>query len=82
MSVKRRATLILAALLLALAAPAPAESQTTVPAGDTLRLEVKKGQLLQLPSPAKSVFVADPEVADVQVSSPNSVFVLGETNGS
>ncbi|MFQ5974640.1 MAG: pilus assembly protein N-terminal domain-containing protein, partial [Alphaproteobacteria bacterium] len=82
MSIKRRAFVILAALLLALALPAPVLSQTAVPASDTLRLEVRKGQLLQLPAPAKSVFVADPEIADVQVSSPNSVFVLGRRAGS
>ncbi len=47
-------------------------------------LEVQKGKLLRLPRPASSVFVADPEIADVTVRSPTLVYVTairpGETS--
>ncbi len=59
-----------------------AAAQQTVSASRTMTLEVKKGQLIQLPAPASSVFVADPAVADVQVASQRSVFVLGLSSGS
>lgn len=59
-----------------------ATAQQTISASRTMSLEVKKGQLVQLPAPAASVFVADPTVADVQVASQRSVFVLGLSAGS
>lgn len=43
---------------------------------------VGEGHLLRLQEPAGTVFVANPEVADVQVPDPNSVFVLGKRAGT
>lgn len=44
-------------------------------------LEVQKGKLLRLPRPASSVFVADPEIADVTVRSPTLVYVTAKRPG-
>ncbi|MGH6917217.1 MAG: pilus assembly protein N-terminal domain-containing protein, partial [Geminicoccaceae bacterium] len=49
---------------------------------DTLRIEVRKGQVIRLPSPAATVFVADPEIADVQAQSPSIVYLFGRRAGS
>jgi pilus assembly protein CpaC len=48
----------------------------------TLRIEVRKGQVIRLPSPAATVFVADPEIADVQAQSPSIVYLFGRRAGS
>lgn len=47
----------------------------------SMALEVNKGRLLKLQRPAKTVFVANPEIADVQVKSPTLVYVLGKGPG-
>lgn len=46
-----------------------------------LALETSKGSLIRLDRPASSVFVADPEVADVQVKSSRLVYVMGKKPG-
>ena len=58
-----------------------AGSEYTAPDG---RLEVIKGQgrLVRLSSPASSVFIANPAVADVTVKSTRMVYVFGVTTGS
>lgn len=40
------------------------------------------GEMLKLPEPAVAVFVADPDVADVHVPTPQTVFVLGKRAGT
>jgi len=40
------------------------------PKGPPVLLEAGKGTLIRLPRPAGTVFIANPEVADVQVKSP------------
>ena len=45
-------------------------------------LEIRKGQLIRLERPAAAVFVADPEVADVQAHSPTLVYVFGRRSGT
>ncbi|MDR5735692.1 type II and III secretion system protein family protein [Caballeronia sp. LZ025] len=47
-----------------------------------LTLDAGKGTLLQFGEPAVSVFIADPAIADVQVPSPKSLFVLGKKTGT
>jgi pilus assembly protein CpaC len=47
----------------------------------TLTLEVNKGTALKLPGPAATVFVAAPDIADVQVRSPNMVYVFAKKPG-
>lgn len=45
-------------------------------------LSVHGGRLIRLPEPATNVFVADPGVADVQVPSPTSIYILGKKAGN
>ncbi|MGH7125677.1 MAG: pilus assembly protein N-terminal domain-containing protein, partial [Stellaceae bacterium] len=83
---RRRRSPILAILavlgLLGLAsAPAGAAPKVIAPAGAALQLEVSKGRLIRLDQPATSVFVADPDIADVQVKSPSLVYVFGKAAG-
>jgi pilus assembly protein CpaC len=47
-----------------------------------IRIAVSTGQLVQLPRPAKNVFIADPNIADLQVPSPQGVFVYGKKTGT
>jgi pilus assembly protein CpaC len=46
-----------------------------------IRIAVSSGQLIQFPRAARSVFIADPSIADVQVPSKNSVIVFGRKPG-
>ncbi len=68
--------------LAALAFPQAAVAQGEGPRPTELVLEIRKGQLLRLPRPAAAVFVADPEVADVQAHSPTLVYVFGRRSGA
>jgi pilus assembly protein CpaC len=77
----------LAALALALAiglhaAGASAAPPTLVTAGSPpIAVEVGKGILIRLDRAVDSVFVADPDVADVQVKSPTLVYLFGKSGG-
>lgn len=62
-------------ILLIIGAPAFAEN---VP---ILNVSVDRGVPVTLSSPAASVFIANPEVADIQVMSPTSVMVFGKKTG-
>jgi pilus assembly protein CpaC len=62
-------------------APARAENKIISPSGQPITLDVSKGRLIQLGQPANSVFVADPDVADVQVKSPTLVYIFGKAAG-
>lgn len=74
---------MVAALLLGGAAQMPASAAPKVisPTGAPIDVEVSKGRLIQLDRPANSVFVADPDIADVQVKSPSLVYVFGKSAG-
>ncbi len=58
-----------------------AQSQVVPTEPPTLTLEVNKGTALKLPGPASTVFVAAPDIADVQVRSPNMVYVFAKKPG-
>src|ERR1700722_10227319 len=47
-----------------------------------LSIEADKAQLVQLPESARTVFVANPEIADVQVPTPTSFLVYGKKPGA
>lgn len=47
----------------------------------SMRIEVNKGRLVRLDQPASSVFLADPEIADIQVKSPTLVYVFAKKAG-
>lgn len=50
-------------------------------AGTVLSLERNEGRLVRLPTPASTVFVANPEIADIQVKSPNLIYLLAKQPG-
>jgi pilus assembly protein CpaC len=49
--------------------------------GGRITLEVNKGTLIRLSGPAATVFVANPDIADVQVKSPTLVYITAKTPG-
>ncbi|MFQ6017104.1 MAG: type II and III secretion system protein family protein [Kiloniellaceae bacterium] len=78
----------LVALLLVVVAglwPGPAGAQlsgTLVPStGETLSLELNQGHLVRLDTPAASVFVANPAIADINVRSARLVYLFGRAPG-
>jgi pilus assembly protein CpaC len=72
---------MLGAIQLAGPGRAAAEPQDMGPATSRLTLEVGKGRLIRLDGLAKSVFVADPRVADIDVRSPSLVYVTAKAPG-
>jgi len=61
---------------------APSSGVSQVPAkGPPILLEAGKGTLIRLPRPAATVFIANPDVADVQVKSPAMIYVNAKTPG-
>jgi pilus assembly protein CpaC len=55
---------------------------TQIPAnGRRIVLEVNKGTLVRLTAPAATVFVANPDIADVQVKSPTLVYISAKAPG-
>ena len=57
------------------------QSQVVPTEQPTLSLEINKGTALKLPGPAATVFVAAPDIADVQVRSPTMVYVFAKKPG-
>ncbi len=65
-----------------LATPAAGQgSAETIATDGTITIELHKGRVIRLPRPAATVFVADPEVADVQAQSPSIVYLFGRRAG-
>jgi len=72
-----------AALLVALAVPALAADEIR-PSGPAVVLSINSGTLVQSPRPLTSVFIANPDIANVQVPEQGSkdlIFVFGKTAG-
>jgi pilus assembly protein CpaC len=79
----RRLAAVLACLLMGvLAGPAGAQEAETIATDGSLTIEVHKGRVIRLPRPAATVFVADPEIADVQAQSASIVYLFGRRAGS
>ena len=57
-------------------------TSSQVAATTTLALELDQGEVVRLPSPAASIFVANPAIADVQVMSPTLVYIYGRRTGA
>ena len=71
-----------AARTAAVTTSAPPSGVSQVPAkGPPILLEAGKGTLIRLPRPAATVFIANPDVADVQVKSPSMIYVNAKTPG-
>jgi pilus assembly protein CpaC len=59
-----------------------ATGASQIPAnGQRITLEVNKGTLVRLAGPAATVFVANPDIADVQVKSPTLVYITAKSPG-
>ncbi|TNE42614.1 MAG: type II and III secretion system protein family protein [Alphaproteobacteria bacterium] len=70
-------------LMLALAMPGAAKAAQVINSkGDILALTVNSGKLVQLDQPATSVFIGNPDVADIQVQSPTIIYVFGKATGN
>lgn len=71
------------ALCLAVITPSMSDAAQVVNSkGDILALTLNSGKLVQLDKPATSVFIGNPELADVQVQSPTIIYVFGKGTGS
>jgi pilus assembly protein CpaC len=70
----------LAALAFGSAMPVSAQEQVAV-TGAKIQIERNEGTLIRIDQPAASVFVANPEIADVAVKSPRLIYVLGKKPG-
>jgi len=71
------------------AQPTPAQPTPVQPAqGQQIRqsapivMDTDNARLIQLPEPAKTVFVANPDVADIQIANSTSVLVYGKRFGT
>lgn len=51
------------------------------PAGPPISLEAGKGTLIRLGGPAATVFIANPDIADVQVKSPSLIYLSAKAPG-
>jgi pilus assembly protein CpaC len=49
--------------------------------GAPIVLEVNKGTLIRLSAPAATVFIANPDIADVQVKSPSLIYISAKAPG-
>lgn len=74
-------TLFLVALLMPGSARADIVGYAAPATGEPIELEINEGQLLRLEESAVSVFVANPEIADVNVKSAQLVYVFGQATG-
>ena len=76
---------LLAAILAAVLTMAPtgraAGIEVVGSSGAALGLEINKGRLIRLERAAATVFIADPEIADIQVKSPRLVYLMGRKAG-
>jgi len=48
---------------------------------DRLEIESNRGVLIRLDRAANTVFVANPDIADIQIKSPRLIYILGKTPG-
>ena len=79
----RRLAFALAVLAVLVAVPgaAPMAAESLADGSGTLSIQVDKGNLIRLDRPASTVFVANPEIADIDVKSPTLVYVFGRSPG-
>ena len=76
------------ALLMLTVAPGPlmsgaaAQETTKVASGHTLAIQVNQGQLVRIDKPVESVFVANSEIADVAIKSPQLIYVFAKRPGT
>ena len=77
-------TLLTAACMaapLAMVAATPALAQSVIRPSQDIAISLGHGQLVTVPGRMADVFVADEKVADVQIKSPNQLYVMGKAGG-
>ena len=74
--------LCLVLAMLGMIEPSPAASPAAKPRPASIVLDVDKAQLIILSEPANTVFVANPNIADVQVPEPMHVLVYAKKAGA
>lgn len=76
---------VIAALALALVAnsttPLNAQSVNISQPNSRISLAVGRGKLITLPSPIEDIFIAENNIADVQVRSPRQIYIFGKKGG-
>lgn len=79
----RRLVSVFAALAMLVATPgaAPRAAESLADGSGKLSIEVNKGNLIRLGRPATTVFIANPEIADIDVKSPTLVYIFGKAPG-
>jgi len=77
----RTLAISLVAATLAAAPSAPAIAQAVQNASSSIELSVGRGRLVSLPASMSDVFVANDEVADVQVRSGRQLYIFGKKPG-
>lgn len=88
MNILRSGAASAVALLMLTVAPGPlmsgaaAQEVTKVASGHTLAIQVNQGQLVRIDKPVESVFVANSQIADVAIKSPQLIYVLGKRPGT
>ena len=78
--------LLCAAIVAVLAMPAVAPAQPAPARGirpnPQIAIDADSAQIIALPEPAKTVFVANPEIADIHVANATSILVYGKKPGT
>jgi pilus assembly protein CpaC len=88
MNILRSGAASAVALLMLTVAPGPlmsgaaAQETTKVASGHTLAIQVNQGQLVRIDKPVESVFVANSEIADVAIKSPQLIYVYAKHPGT
>jgi pilus assembly protein CpaC len=80
-TVRLLAIVALTGVAIATSASVEAAQKITAATGTPITVEVGKGQLIHLDHPVATVFIADPAIADVQVTSSTLLYVFGKAGG-
>jgi pilus assembly protein CpaC len=79
---RRIISVVVAVLLTLMPVVAGAAPQIVSPNGAPLTLDVSKGIIMRLDRAAANVFVADPAIADVNLKSPTTIYIVGKAAGT
>lgn len=77
----RRSVVALLVAAAVLGIGSAADAAQVVGAGRAITLELNKGKLVRLDRPADTVFIADPEICDIQVKSASLVYLFAKKAG-
>src|SRR3546814_6906651 len=75
------AAALFAAPFAAIVADVSHAARIIAPNAPPLAIDMHQGRLIRLDRPAAGVFIADPAIADVQVTSPQIIYIFGKTAG-